>query len=212
MKRLPIILALLMLALPVAAAPRDPMPSVYEVEMIVFQNNLPDLEGGELWSQDRVDTDIKNLDKAVTVKDQPDPNSDLSKVIDKLGGDDSSYRILFHKHWVEEAKPEDDAELIHINSDDGELDGTLKFYLSRYLHLDVNLLLKEPVPTAQAQTGTAPASGSAPASDVAPASAPEVMYYRIAQERRIRAGDIQYFDHPKFGALIEIKPVLGDSQ
>jgi hypothetical protein len=196
-KRLPIILAIfvLTLALPFSASARQDLSGVYEVEMVVFQNNLPDLEGGEIWSQDRVNTDIKDLDKAITVNDQPDPNSDLTQALQKLDGDDS-YQILFHKRWVEEAKPEDDADLIRINNDDGSLDGTMKFYLSRFLHIDVNLLLKQVPPVADLQ------------SDLAPPT----MYYRISEERRVGPDEMQYFDHPKFGAIISIKPVLSDTK
>jgi hypothetical protein len=192
-KRLPIFLLFLGLATTTLAAPRDSMPSIYEVEVVVLQNNLPDLEGGELWSQDRVNTDIADLDKAVQVKDVPDPDSDLSKALANLDAD-SSYRVLFHKRWVEEARPEGDAELIRINSDDGELNGTLKFYLSRFLHLDVNLLMQESDPAALLQADTTPG----------------VLSYRISQERRIRSEDVQYFDHPKFGALIQVKPLMTD--
>ncbi|MFN2119042.1 MAG: CsiV family protein, partial [Anaerolineales bacterium] len=117
------------------------------------------------------------------------------QALQKLDGDDS-YQILFHKRWVEEAKPEDDADLIRINNDDGSLDGTMKFYLSRFLHIDVNLLLKQVPPVADLQ------------SDLAPPT----MYYRISEERRVGPDEMQYFDHPKFGAIISIKPVLTDTK
>lgn len=195
MNRLPIFFLFLGLATTGIAAPQDSNPNVYEVEVAVIQNNLPDLEGGELWSQDRVDTNIADLDKAVLINNVPNPNSDLSRALENLDAD-SGYRVLFHKRWVEEAKPEGNAELIRINSNDGQLNGTLKFYLSRFLHLDVNLLMQEGDPTTMVQADGFPGA----------------LLYRISQERRIHSGDVQYFDHPKFGALIAVTPVLSNKR
>lgn len=85
-------------------------------------------------------------------------------------------------------------------------DGSFKLYLSRFLHLDVEL--------AMAATGNAsvvprydgyyeyrddddrrrtPASGA--------------VHYRISEERIVKNGDLRYFDHPKFGLLARVTRV-----
>ncbi len=38
-------------------------------------------------------------------------------------------------------------------------------------------------------------------------SAPGIRIYRISARRRIRSGHVNYFDHPKFGALVRVAPV-----
>jgi len=68
---------------------------------------------------------------------------------------------------------------VRIRGGDNTLDGTLKFYLSRFLHVDVNLALS---------------------ADGNPSDQP----YRIVDHRRIKTQEINYFDHPKFGILLKV--------
>jgi hypothetical protein len=60
------------------------------------------------------------------------------------------------------------------------LDGTLRVYLSRYLHADVDLVYhRENVETP----------------------------FRLATSRRMRSGELHYLDHPVFGVLIKVIPL-----
>ncbi|MEE8267063.1 MAG: CsiV family protein, partial [Acidiferrobacterales bacterium] len=71
-------------------------------------------------------------------------------------------------------------------------EGVLRFYQSRYLHVDVDLLLREAATRRVAS---------------ADSSALGIRIYRISARRRIRSGHVNYFDHPKFGALVRVAPV-----
>ena len=61
------------------------------------------------------------------------------------------------------------------------LDGSLTLYLSRFLHLVVDLEL-----------------GAANATPV---------FYRIEEDRILRNGELRYYDHPRFGLLARVTRV-----
>jgi hypothetical protein len=71
------------------------------------------------------------------------------------------------------------------------IEGNVRLILERYLHLDVNLLL-------MSSRGT----GGAVYSD-GPGSVP---VYELREQRRIRSGELHYFDHPRFGMIARVTP------
>lgn len=174
----------------------EPAPKLYEIEVMVFQNIRPDLEGNELWVNERVDPEIEDLDKAVAITTAPNADSDMTKAREALE-QDTNYRVLVHKQWVQNADARSEAELVRLNNEDGELDGTFKFFVSRFLHVDLNLLLKETELTSMFQAENPVAAST--------------INYEIREKRRVRSNELQYFDHPKFGVLMLVKQVENDS-
>lgn len=107
-----------------------------------------------------------------------------------------------------------------------QIEGTLRLILSRYLHIETDLLLKEPLDgqpmNNDAQQANVvifsepamPASG-APGQAAKPdlfamaqenaAPAPYRVYF-MHQSRRMRSGELHYLDHPLFGMLIKVTP------
>jgi hypothetical protein len=71
-----------------------------------------------------------------------------------------------------------------VNPD--ELDGTIRFFMSRHLHLDVNLLFRESVAAGE-QRGT--------------------VVYHLSEQRKLKSQETHYFDHPKFGVLVRVMPL-----
>jgi hypothetical protein len=165
---------------------------VYEIEVMVFQNIRPEAEGEELWMSERIDPEIKDLDKAVAISTIPGEDSDLTKVREIIE-QDSNYRVLVHKQWAQNADTRSESKLVQLNTDDGELNGTFKFFMSRFLHVDVNLLYKESDSKSLFQAGN-----TENAADI---------NYEIREQRRVRSNEMQYFDHPKFGLLVMVQPV-----
>jgi len=169
-----------------------PAPKVYEIEVMVFQNIQPDLEGNELWVNERVNLELKDIDKAVEATALPHEDSDLTKAREVIDND-SNYRILAHKQWVQNADPQSTARLVLLSSEDGELEGTFKFFISRFLHVDLNMIFQEKESKSMFQATSSDNS--------------QQIAYQIRERRRIRSNEVQYFDHPKFGALVQIKKV-----
>ncbi len=182
------------LSLHASAVSTTKPPDRYEVEVLIFQNYLEYLEGQELWTRDTVDTKLPGIEEAHDSGIRPNPDSDLSKAATTLeaGGD---YIILAHKRWEQNAEPRSSAKWMQVGnptSFESNLIGTMRFYQGRYLHIELELLFRDPrLVTVSSTQGVA--------------SMPQI--YRISETRRIRSLEVNYFDHPKFGALVQIRPI-----
>ncbi len=163
--------------------------AIYAIDVLVFENRLPQFEGGELWTLDTVSRRAGDSGNAIVVANAS-PGSALSQA-EKILAADGNYRILAHKRWLQNAEAKSTSQLIRLDSAGGELDGTMRFYLSRFLHVDLDLTVTKP-----AENGFF----------VGTAQAPDQVY-RLSEQRRVRTQEINYFDHPKFGALIRVDRV-----
>jgi len=157
-------------------------PASYEVEVLVFETRLPELEGSELWTR----VPPPNLTEVATPA-EASPTEDFAAFAEALRGD-NRFRVLLHRRWLQNPEPRSNATPVQLLTWDEELGGTLTFYLSRFLHVELNLLFQ---PLLGAIGG-----------DYAPS-------YLISEERRIRSNELHYFDHPKFGVLLRVSPVKG---
>jgi hypothetical protein len=123
----------------------------------------------------------------------------MQNIVDHLERLDA-YRPLVHFGWTQSTYPEEETEarpLSFFVTPPTGLDGDLKLYLSRYLHLALNLQLDAPV----AET-TGNRDNSFGYNDSQVVSYP--VRYRIVEDRIFKNGDLRYFDHPKFGVLAKI--------
>lgn len=179
-------LLLLLLFVPQAAvlAAAPSAPSTYEIEVLVFENRLPDLDGAEQWGVSRSNPALEAAD-AVILGRIP-ASSDLAAVAAGLEND-ARYRLLTHRRWVQVADNKPASSPVLLRTDNSEVDGYVRFYVSRFLHVEINLAFQ---PQVAALGGTDPAPTP----------------YRLTEQRRIKSQELYYFDHPKFGALVRIVP------
>jgi hypothetical protein len=158
--------------------------------------------------------------------------SDVAKRLNRTSG----YKALLHIGWRQQLTRDHKAEPIHIYSDvDGSgtapstipsfslpdaaslstaqaslkpLDGTVAVFLSRYLHVTIDLVyareqMMETAPPAEVARESVSADGGA-----GPASAMTTrQLYRLSQTRRLRSKELHYIDHPAFGVLVEAFPL-----
>ncbi|MEE8389055.1 MAG: CsiV family protein [Acidiferrobacterales bacterium] len=169
-----------------------PPPKTYEIEVMVFQNIQNELEGNELWINERINPELVDIDKAVEIRSAPSEESDLTNARAVLDAD-GNYRLLTHKQWVQNADPQSDARLIRLTTENGELDGTIKFFVSRFLHVDLNLIFQQKISNSFFLAGNT--------DDL------QRIAYQLRERRRIRSNEVQYFDHPKFGVLVLVKQI-----
>lgn len=202
-------LALFSLLTPIASQAAATSPANYTVELVVFRNLMPDLEGKEIWSPDRVDSMIPGLDQAKNVADSNDATTDIGKAVAAMETNDK-YQVLTHKRWVQTADARSSSPVMRITDPAGDLDGTVVFYMSRFLHVDVDLLLKDEsdqkVDMTAGVANAKPVAGFAMSSSDATTNNQQLVY-RIDESRRIRSNQMNYFDHPKFGVLLIITPM-----
>lgn len=164
-------------------AAATPAPGAYEVEVLVFEQRLPDLEANEQWTTGR-ELPIPTVGDAITLGATP-LGADLSAAAAGLQND-ARYRVLLHRRWVQGADGKTTSKSILLGSENEELFGYLRFYMSRYLHVELNLVFRPgggAVGTEQNDVG-----------------------FRLIEQRRIKSLENHYFDHPKFGALVRVSP------
>lgn len=201
----------------------DELPDVrrYTVEMIIFsyaQNVsagneifVPDLppaedlliDDGELDPIDELPIAVLDEVKKFELVMLPEEDFSLVETYEHLQRLDA-YEPLMHFGWTQPTYSGEEVDARPLSSfvtpPDG-LQGDLTMYLSRYLHLSVNLQL------------------DAPSTDEADEVAPYGVYedrvsypvrYRIEEDRIFRNGELRYFDHPKFGVLAKITRIEED--
>ena len=139
----------------------------------------------------------------------PEEDFTLLEVIDHLDRLDA-YTPLMHFGWTQATYPEEETEARTLSSymdPPTGLEGELTLYLSRYLHLAVNLQLDAPLDSNAEIRRSANRFGQGfdPFTDETVVSYP--VRYRIEEDRIFRNGDLRYYDHPKFGLLAKITRV-----
>lgn len=117
-----------------------------------------------------------------------------------------AYEPLLHVGWTQTALPEDETPTLDLR-EFGEppegLTGGLTLYLSRYLHLVVDLELDAPdEPVVRYGDARSQHHDYRKFLDAEPVYAP--LRYRINENRLFRNGEIRYYDHPKFGVIAKI--------
>ncbi|MCB1845497.1 MAG: hypothetical protein KDI09_21185 [Halioglobus sp.] len=89
-----------------------------------------------------------------------------------------------------------------------QFDGEFQLYLSRFLHLVVNMSM---TPRQQGSNSiVVPSFGdkrNAAPLDLNEAFQPGIVHLRIDEDRIVNSGDLRYFDHPRFGLLAKISRV-----
>jgi hypothetical protein len=111
------------------------------------------------------------------------------------------YEPLMHFGWTQVTVPLENTAAMPLASfapPPSGLAGDLTLYLSRYLHLSVDLQLDAP--------GAVPRNKRRDMfGDEIRAPAPDqTIRYRINENRIVRNGELRYFDHPKFGVLAKV--------
>jgi len=135
--------------------------------------------------------------------------SDIAERFERL----DVYETIMHVGWTQPTYPEEETQAIEL-WEFGEvpegLDGRFTLYLSRYLHLVVDLNLDadrqvdEAVIVDEAEIAF---DDSRFQFDPAPEEPSMPVRYRILDDRIFKNGETRYFDHPKFGVVARITRV-----
>lgn len=114
-----------------------------------------------------------------------------------------AYTPLVHAGWSQATMLEDEAQPFELALL-GRLQpaGSIKLHRSRFLHLTVDISLQDNYRYRQAPLA---ADARWPLSEfLGP------VRYRINTQRRVRIGELNFFDHPAFGVLITVRPAPSD--
>ena len=186
-----LLLSIFLMLLPQASLQAAPATtSKYEIEVVVFENRQADLEGDERWTRTRQESVAAKNDETLVVGEIPLPDSPLLEATAALERS-GRHRVLVQMRWQQSAEAKSVSKPVKVASVSGELDGSLRFYLSRYLIVEMNLKLR----------------GSPSGGFFGGGQGNEETTYRLSEPRRIKVSEIHYFDHPKYGALVRVSPV-----
>ena len=143
-----------------------------------------------------------------------DPGSyQLNDIYNRLTRLDA-YRPLMRGAWIQPALEQNQSiplKLRRIGNPPLRLDGTITLYLSRFLHLVVDLSLEEKGPVRPmggnrrieyAGDNRVNARIGADSLFVTPS-----IFYRIQEDGILRSGELRYYDHPKFGVLAQVSRI-----
>ena len=124
-----------------------------------------------------------------------------------------AYDTLMHFGWTQTVFPEMEPKLIEIDSlaePAPGLDGSFTLYLSRYLHLNIDLALEKPPAFDDPVAIEDPVRSFGDARmgyDLFSTATAGKVRYRIQEDRIFKSGDLRYFDHPKFGVVVKVSRV-----
>jgi len=123
-----------------------------------------------------------------------------------------AYRPIMHTAWTQPTLGKEDTLPItvrRLGNPPLRLDGSFSLYLSRFLHLVVNLSLEERSPIrGPAQENRVRNYGDTRSrAGFDPNFVTPTVYYRIEEDRIVRNGELRYYDHPRFGVIAKISRV-----
>lgn len=198
----------------------------YTVEMIIFKYAQSVSIGTEIFPADEpVVQDPVFDDDPMIVEEEPlEEIPRFYRDIDFALLDDDAYTMgdilgrlerldvyepIMHFGWTQVTWPDEDTlpiELDAMGSRPAGLDGTLRLYLSRFLHLVVDLELDAPESHQNADSRSSYGDYRS-LTEYDDFGSPRPVRYRIDENRILRSGELRYFDHPKFGVLARVTRV-----
>lgn len=193
-----LLLATLLFAAFAAQAEETPW---YEVEIIVFAHAKESYSRSENWNQDLPPPEFATA-RAVSAAGSGRPFQAIDESRFRLQGEwnrlqsSGDYRPLLHMGWLQPGLAREKAVGVLVESGSAmaslggakPLSGVITVGLSRYLHLDTNLLYRKAV-TPGEESGAA------------------YVTYQLSESRRMRSREIHYLDHPMFGVIALITPL-----
>jgi len=183
------------------------------------RTNEPELPEIELVVHE-LRSDLQDVDERYAFVMLPEEEFVLLDVVAGLDELDA-YIPLMHFGWTQPMIPDEETEVRSLSSfatpPEG-LEGDLSLYLSRYLHLTVNLQMDSSTLEKMGDTEVPEELsdryvfgdgineiGFDDMGDNGIVTYP--VRYRIEEDRIVRNGELRYFDHPKFGVLAKITRV-----
>ncbi len=165
----------------------------YQVELVVFEqlNAYTD----EQWPF----TSIAEAELSPTMANayiQPAKTEKLTNIVGNLNRS-AGYRVHYYQAWQQSMLTKGRSKTIAVNSSDGLISGSIQLYKATYLHAKLDLWMMENPTSVNSWSDVTPSG--------ADINAPRNPH--LDESRRIRSRKVYLFDHPKFGALLELTPI-----
>lgn len=206
--------ALLAAQPPMGAGPdRADADAGYRIEVLVFARDWPDDAGERLalaGSGDRMDSLAAAIDLG-----QPRPGlhrlDEQALTLDEIALRLQGARLptLLHTGWFQSRTASRAASPVALADPEQRLLGSLTAEIDVYLRVELALSYRPQGPAAaDDEPATPPGVGAAPDGNPAWAE-PGGPVYRLQERRRLKLDELHYFDHPAFGALVQVSRIEG---
>ncbi|MBO1926696.1 hypothetical protein J3998_03835 [Thiomicrorhabdus sp. 6S2-11] len=172
----------------------------YKVEVIVFEQLAIKGWTEENWPELNSSVDLTNSTSYLTKKTKPlylgNASPQLTSVVQKLG---KGYRPIFHETWTQFAYGNKKAPKVSIEQStaSSRLIGTVKVYKTKFSHIELDLELERRIPSAVR-------GAMAERMGIEEAYLPDYWRFQLKEKRKADSGELHYFDHPLFGAIVKI--------
>lgn len=167
----------------------------YEVEILLFTRHADAAGNTEHWSKDSEPPDWSDSVRSSRYPKVPGTERQLGPAAYSLKRSKEPLQPLIHRAWRQPVSGPSRARDVYLQSKQGTtfgnpvLEGVIKTSVNRYLHVDLDFVLRRAVKTEPIADG--------PATE---------QTYRFTAHRKMRSGELHYIDHPLMGALIQITP------
>lgn len=173
----------------------------YKVEVIVFEQLALKGWTEENWPELSSNIDLSNSTSNLRLNQKPlylkNDTSTLNSVVQRLG---KGYRPIFHETWTQFAYPNRKSPKVAIEQStaSSSLIGTVKVYKTKFSHIELDLELERKIPAAVR-------GAMAERMGIEEMYLPDYWRFQLQEKRKADSGELHYFDHPLFGALVKIE-------
>ncbi len=137
--------------------------------------------------------------------------------VEKIIEENPSYKIMSHVAWRQPALNGREVENIRIFGGKSlgtgpdqnplwELEGLVTFKKSRFMHIEADVVLREPGSSASGSFDSPQALGLIDSNTGRSYKSPNLTTYRLKQSQRVRSDKLYYYDHPLIGMIVKITP------
>ncbi len=167
----------------------------YHVEILVFEHldTLTDEQWPEI--DDKTGPDLLIPGKATSLI-KPDAPYTLNQVAKRLARS-AHYKVLYHQAWQQPILKKRHAKAVKIINKDQSVSGSLRLYKATYLYAKADLWLMNSQQNLRHDTqmqNTREDWGA-------------LRFPHLKQVHRIKIKRLYYFDHPRFGVLLQLTPI-----
>lgn len=197
--------------------------TLYQVELIVFARNSADAENEENWDRKQNLRYPERLVTLGTADGSEGPFQSLGIDAMQLNRETNAiagrrnWRVLLHTAWRQTVENPTQATAVVIRGGKSfgvhhELEGTFTLSVDHFLRADANLWLSrfsdnsvELSPTVLPNPpGTIAPIGTEHNTNTSYVPTQTVV---LKEQRRLRSGELHYFDHPRLGLIVLVTPI-----
>lgn len=129
------------------------------------------------------------------------PTRETAKPLHIHGGTDFSGQFLVKGDGVNVPRTNDESNQLQMPLSLEQVDGTVTFFVGRYLHILTDLVYRQPTVLKAENTENSQVRESNVLLD-----------YTVRNNRKMRSEELHYIDHPLLGILVKITPIENNSQ